>query len=400
MVTHEIPAARRTLNFNYAIRNIVGNAKALEARGRTVRYLNIGDPLLYAFTTPPELVEAVARALRDNRNGYAPSVGLLEAREAVARHMTRRGVATDADDVVIGSGASEAADLLLTAMIEPGDEVLTPVPSYPLYSAILSKLGAVEKRYHLDPAAGWAPDVAEISRLCTEKTRAIVVIHPNNPTGSVYADAQLQELLAVIERHGLVLLADEVYAELGFEGPTPAMAQLSGGRVPIVTLDSFSKSFLVPGWRLGWLSFSHHPAFGGAVRAAVRKLAEGRLCSAGPAQYAIKIGLDGPKTHLRGVVERMRSQTNFASERLARIPGVSCVPAGGAFYLMPRVPLRPGETDEQFVLSFLEATGNLVVHGSGFNLDPKLGHFRLVTLPTVEELGIVLDDLERFIQNR
>ncbi|MCC7535829.1 MAG: aminotransferase class I/II-fold pyridoxal phosphate-dependent enzyme [Deltaproteobacteria bacterium] len=394
-----IPAARRTERFHYAIRNVVAHARALEERGRAVRYLNIGDPTLYGYAPPPEIVEALARALRDRKHGYAPSEGLREAREAIARHMTtRRAARTEPSDVVVGAGASEAADLLLSALVEPGDEVLTPVPSYPLYGAILAKLGAVERTYRLRPELDWGPDLDELASRIGPRTRAVVVIHPNNPTGAVWSRDVLASLLAVLAKcPNVVLIADEVYADLAFDGPPPALAALAGDGVPVVTLDSFSKSYLVPGWRVGWLAFGRHPSLGAELRGAVRKLAEGRLCSPGPPQHAVAAGLDGPRTHLADVVSRMRASAEHVAARMARIPGVSCVPPRAAFYAMPRVPLRAGQTDERWVLDLLEATGNLLVHGSGFHMAPEDGFVRVVTLPSVAELDVVLDAIEGFV---
>lgn len=397
-----IGAAARTARFHYAIRNVVSHARALEQRGRTVRYLNIGDPALFGFEPPPEIVQALERALRDHKHGYAPSEGLRDAREAIARHMTtRRAAPTDLADVVIGAGASEAADLLLSALVEPGDEVLTPVPSYPLYGAILAKLGAVEKPYQLRPDHEWSPDPDEIASLVGPRTRAIVVIHPNNPTGAVWPPAVLESLVRVLAtRPGVVVIADEVYADLAFDGPPPALAALAGDHVPVVTLDSFSKSYLVPGWRVGWLAFGRHPSLGAELRGAVRKLAEGRLCSPGPVQHAIAPGLDGPRSHLPVVVARMRASAEHVATRLAQIPGVSCVAPRAAFYAMPQMPLRAGDTDERWVIDLLESSGNLLVHGSGFHMRPEDGFVRIVTLAATDELDTVIDAIAGFVASR
>jgi alanine-synthesizing transaminase len=222
-----IPVAKRIGGFVYAIRNIVTEARKVEAAGRNVRYLNIGDPITFGFKTPPHLIEAVERAMRDGQNGYAPSVGILPAREAVAAECLRRGMPVSPDRVLITSGTSEGIELTLTAIAQDGDDVLVPVPTYPLYTAVLAKIGARAVFYRTDPARGWLPDLDHIRSLMTPATRALVVIDPNNPTGASYPPQIRRELVDFADRHNLPLLADEVYADLAFDGPVPALASLN-----------------------------------------------------------------------------------------------------------------------------------------------------------------------------
>src|ERR671912_2524954 len=222
-----IPVADRIGGFTYAIRNIVVEAKRVEASGRKVRYLNIGDPIPFGFETPPHMIEAVTRALRDGHNGYAPSVGIPAAREAVAAECTQRGMPISADRVVITSGTSEGIELALTAMAQSGDEVLVPTPTYPLYTAVLAKIGARAVFYRTDPDNGWQPDLDHLRSSITGATRALVVIDPNNPTGATYAVEARRALVALADEHNFPLLADEVYADLAFDGPVPALAALN-----------------------------------------------------------------------------------------------------------------------------------------------------------------------------
>src|SRR6185436_13295727 len=217
-VSHAIPVAERVRGFSYAIRNIVAEARKIEASGQTVRYLNIGDPIIFGFHTPPHMIEAVQRAMRDGDNGYAPSVGILKAREAVTADCVQRGMAMTPDRVVITSGTSEGIELALTALAGPGDEVLVPVPTYPLYTAVLAKIGARAVFYRTDAARGWLPDLDHVRSLITPATRALVAIDPNNPTGAVYPPEVRRALVDVAEEHGIPLLADEVYADLAFDG--------------------------------------------------------------------------------------------------------------------------------------------------------------------------------------
>ena len=245
--TSAIPVASRIGGFVYAIRNIVTEARKVEAAGRRVRYLNIGDPITFGFETPPHLIEAVDRAIRAGQNGYAPSDGILTAREAVAAECERRGMPVSPDRVVITSGTSEGIELALTALAEAGDEVLVPVPTYPLYTAVLAKIGARAVFYRTDPDRGWMPDVDHVRSLITPATRALVVIDPNNPTGATYSADTRRALVELADRHNFPLLADEVYADLAFDGPGSGDChRLSGcaGHLLLVALES------VPGARL------------------------------------------------------------------------------------------------------------------------------------------------------
>src|SRR5215510_4230294 len=242
-----IPVAQRVSGFSYAIRNIVAEARKIEASGRKVRYLNIGDPITFGFATPPHMIEAVERAMRDGDNGYAPSVGILPAREAVAAECAGRGMPVSPDRVVITSGTSEGIELALTAVAGPGDDVLIPVPTYPLYTAVLAKIGARPVFYRTDEKRGWQPDVDHVRSVVTQATRALVVIDPNNPTGAVYSSEARAALVDLADRHNFPLLADEVYADLAFDGPVPAIASLND-EAPVITFSSLSKAYLAPGW--------------------------------------------------------------------------------------------------------------------------------------------------------
>jgi tyrosine/nicotianamine family aminotransferase len=393
-----IKAAERTKNFTYAIRNIVSEAKKIEAEGKKVTYLNIGDPVPYGFNTPPHLVEAVEKALRDGHNGYAPSPGIPQAREAVAREAVRRGINISPDDVIITSGASEAADIVLSSMLEPGDEVLVPSPGYPLYTAILAKLGAKEVSYRLDPKNNWQPSVDDIKALINNRTRAIVIINPNNPTGAIYSKENLLEVLSVANQAGLVILADEVYWRMAYQEIAPPIASLVDDSVPVITFESMSKIYLAPGWRVGWMKISN-PHLMTDLRVGINKMADARLCSARPPQHAVAAALDGDHTYLEDVMNRFRARRDLSYERINAIEGMNCTLPQGAFYLMAQMEQLGDATDEQFVVSLLRETGVLFVHGSGFGMDPKDGYFRIVYLPELDVLNNVYDRLAEFVYN-
>jgi len=389
-----IPVAARVNRFSYAIRNVVAAAKAVEARGVHVRYLNIGDPVAFGFKTPDHLIEAASRAMREGHNGYLPSVGILSAREAVANDYTARGVPTSPDRVLITTGTSEAIDLTLSALVDEGDEVLVPAPTYPLYTAVLAKIAATPRYYRTDPAREWMPDLDHLRTLVTPRTRVLVLIDPNNPTGAVYPAPVRRALIAFAEEHGLAILADEVYGDLGFEGSVPLLGTLDRD-APIISLSSLSKAYLAPGWRAGWLVVSATPRLNDAL-AAIKKLADGRLCSPGPMQYAVTAALTGDRSHQVTFRAALAERGRLTADAFNAMPGMRCVAPRAAFYALPAVSLPPGHTDEQFVLALLRETGILVVHGSGFGMPAEAGFFRVVFLADPAELSAIYRDIAAF----
>jgi alanine-synthesizing transaminase len=389
-----IRTAQRVDRFTYAIRNIVAEAKKVEAAGKTVRYLNIGDPNQFGFLTPPHLIAAVDKAMRDGHNGYTASAGIVEAREAAAADFVSRGVNVSADRVLITSGTSEGIELALTAIVDEGEEVLVPSPTYPLYTAVLAKIGARPAYYRTDHNNDWLPDLDHIKSLITNKTRALVVIDPNNPTGAIYPDAVRKDLMALAESHGLVILADEVYGDLSYDGAVPAYGSLDND-APIISYSSLSKAYLAPGWRAGWMAVGSSPRLDAAL-AAIKKLADGRLCSPGPMQYAVTAALTGDRSHQVTFRQQLRERAELTTQRMNAIPGISCVAPKSAFYAMPKVELPPGKTDADYVLGLLRTKGILCVYGSGFGTAPADGFFRIVFLASPRELNAIYDDVDEF----
>jgi len=389
-----IPVASRVNRFSYAIRNIVAEAQAVEARGTRVRYLNIGDPVAFGFQTPAHLIEAAARAMRDGHNGYLPSAGIMAAREAVAADYTEKGVPTTADRVLITTGTSEAIDIVLNALVDEGDEVLVPLPTYPLYTAVIARIGAKARYYRTDPHRDWQPDVDHLRSLISPHTRVLVTIDPNNPTGAVYPPGVRRALLEVADEHGLTILADEVYGELGFDGAVPLLGTLDRDAA-VVSLSSLSKAYLAPGWRAGWLVVGATPRLDEAL-AAMKKRADGRLCSPGPMQYAVVAALTGDRSHQASFRHALAERARLTTDALNAIPGIRCVAPRAAFYAMPMVSLPPGRTDEDYVLALLRETGILCVYGSGFGMPPEAGSFRIVYLADPSELRSVYADIGAF----
>jgi alanine-synthesizing transaminase len=395
--TAAIRVAGRVSGFTYAIRNIVSEAKKVEASGRKVRYLNIGDPITFGFKTPPHMVEAVQRALRDGDNGYQASAGIAPAREAVAAELTSCGMPVTADRVLITAGTSEGIELALTALAESGDEVLVPSPTYPLYTAVLAKIGARAVYYRTDPANGWLPDLDDVTRLMSAATRALVVIDPNNPTGATYPADIRKALIELADRHNVPLLADEVYGDLAYDGPVPPMASLYPD-APIISFSSLSKAYLAPGWRTGWMAIGRTDRLDD-VLAGIKKLADGRLCSTGPMEHAVVAALTGDRSHEPIFRAALRERADVTSARLNAIDGMHVVPPRAAFYAMPRVTLPPGVTDADYVLALLRATGVLCVYGSGFGAKPEDGFFRVVFLADPRELGEIYDLVAGFTRD-
>jgi alanine-synthesizing transaminase len=395
--TSPIPVASRVGGFVYAIRNIVAEAKKVEASGRTVRYLNIGDPITFGFRTPPHMIEAVERAMRDGHNGYAASVGILPAREAVAAECIQRGMPMTPDRVVITSGTSEGIELALTALAGPGDDVLIPVPTYPLYTAVLAKIGARAVFYRTDPNRGWLPDIDHLKSLITPATRALVVIDPNNPTGATYSNDVRRALLELADEHNFPLLADEVYADLAFDGPVPAIAKLNPD-APVITFSSLSKAYLAPGWRTGWMAVGRTERLDD-VLAGIKKLADGRLCSTAPMEQGLVAALTGDRSHQQAFRAELRARAILTHDSLNAIDGITSVMPSAAFYAMPKVDLPPGVTDADYVLALLRATGVLCVYGSGFNTNPADGFFRVVFLAPPKELAEIYGLIASFTRD-
>jgi alanine-synthesizing transaminase len=296
--------------------------------------------------------------------------------------------------VFITAGTSEGIELTLSAVVDQGGEVLVPMPTYPLYTAVLAKLDAHAKYYRLDPDTGWMPDLDHVKSLITPSTRALVIIDPNNPTGARYSRDVRRGLLELADLHGLLVLADEVYGDLGFDGPVEPIGALDPDAA-VVSFSSLSKAYLAPGWRTGWMAVGRSARLA-AVAAAVNKLAEGRLCTTVPMQHAIRSALEGDRSHQTRFRQALKTRAALTTQRLRAMPNVSCVEPTAAFYAMPRVHLRPGMTDEDFVKALLNATGVLCVHGSGFGLPPEQGFLRIVFLASIEELGEIYDLMADF----
>ncbi len=391
----EILAATRLERVRYAIRDLAVLAEELARQGKEILPLNIGDPLAFDFRTPAHLIEAVIKAMRDGKDGYAPSLGVPEALEAVRAEAERKGI-RNIQSVFITQGVSEAVDLCLNALVNPGENVLTPSPEYPLYSAVLAKLGAQPNSYQLDEDSGWEPDLDYLAGRIFTGTRAIVVINPNNPTGAVYSRRTLETIVELARQHNLLIVSDEIYDKLILDGePHTSIASLAPD-VPVVTLNGLSKAYLAPGWRVGWAVVSGDAAAVKPYVEGVHKLLRARLSANHPEQYALRPALEGPQDHLVEVIRKLRARRDLTLQWCDRTPRVSCARPRGAFYAFPRLDIPA--SDEDFVKQLLTEKQVLVVHGSGFGEAPGTRHFRLVFLPDEETLSRALESIGAFLK--
>ena len=401
----EVAAAQRLDNVRYAIRDLASVADEVTRQGHKVLSLNVGDPNIFDFQTPPHLIEAVYRAMRDGKNGYAPSPGIPEAVEAIRREAARKGIST-VQDVFVTSGASEAVDVCLTALVNPGENILTPSPDYPLYSAVLCKLGIPVVAYDLNEDDAWQPDLIDLQRKINSRTRAIVLINPNNPTGAICSRRMLEQLAELARRNNLVIFADEIYDKLilgeSGENGTGNDEQISiaaiAPDVPVVTFGGLSKNYLAPGWRIGWGIVSGDAHAVKPYVEGIHRLLRARLCANHPEQYAIKVALDGPQDHLKETRNKLRARRDLTVKWCNSTPRVSCVSPRGAFYAFPRLDIK--ESDDVFVKELCRQKHVLVVHGSGFGQKPGTRHFRIVFLPDEPTLTEAYQSIGEFMAER
>ena len=394
----EVMAASRMMNVRYAIRDVVLAAEEVARAGHQILYLNIGDPCKFDFHTPPHMIEAVLKAMVDGHNGYAESLGIKPAIEAIRNEAERNGF-REIQSVFIGYGTGEVIDTCLTALLNPGDNVLTPSPEYPLYGAILAKLDCPVNAYDLDEDNGWEPDVEEIARRINSRTRAILLITPNNPTGAVYSRHTLESILELARRHNLIVFADEIYDKLVFDPDARhvSIATLATD-VPVVTFNGLSKAYLVPGWRIGWAIATGPHELLHPYMEAVHRLLRARLCAPHPFQHAIKPALEGPQDHLEQMLRKLRRRAEITVQWAKRTPQVKLVAPKGAFYAHPTLHIP--ENDLTFVTELLKRKHVLVVHGSGFGEKPGTQHIRIVFLPPEHVLGEAYAKITDFMKER
>ena len=390
-------------NVLYDIRGpIMDAARQMEEDGHRIIKLNIGNLAPFGFDSPEEIQQDMIRNL-PNAAGYSDSRGIFAARKAVMHYTQEQGIqGVTLDDIWLGNGASELIALSTNALLNEGDELLIPSPDYPLWTACTALAGGTPVHYMCDEANGWMPDLDDIRRKITPATKGIVVINPNNPTGALYSDELLKELVAIARRHGLVIFADEVYDKVLYDGVKhTAIASLSQD-VLTLTFNSLSKSYRSCGYRAGWMVVSGDKKAASDYIEGLTMLSNMRLCSNVPGQYAIQTALGGYQSinDLVGAGGRLRRQRDLAYELITAIPGVTCVKPQAALYMFPRLDpqVYPIQDDRQFFLELLQDTRVMLVQGSGFNY-PDQQHFRIVFLPHEDDLREAVGRIARFLDS-
>ncbi len=392
-------ATKRTRSIEYAIRDVIAYAKQLEKHGKKIVYLNIGDPAKYDFKTPNHIKQALAKAVKEDANWYAPSEGMPELREVIAEKEKRiNAVKIHAEDVIVTQGISEGIQMLMAAVVEVGDEVLVPGPTYPPYMSYVRFFGGTPVSYRTAEKDNWQPDTADLRRKITDKTRAVVIINPNNPTGALYDKKALKEIVDLAGEHNLLLVSDEIYDRIVFKEGFESTARVAKD-VPVVGMNGFSKTYIMTGWRLGYMYFYDPHSQLAELKECVAKETRVRLSANTPVQRAGVAALEGPQGHVGEMVKKLRQRRDYAWKRLNQIKGLSCAKPEGAFYIFPRVEgvgIR-WKADSDFARQVLDETGVLIVHGSGFGPAYGSGHIRAVILPPLETLETALDKLEKFM---
>lgn len=393
---------KRVLRISYAIRDVIAQAKQLEKKGLEILYLNIGDPLKFDFETPKHIRQALADAVNSGVNWYAPSEGLPELREAICEKEKRiNGIDLTPENVVVTSGVSEGIQMVTAAIVEEGSEVLVPGPSYPPYISFTEFFGGTPVPYRTIEEDGWKPDVDDLRRKITSKTRAVLIINPNNPTGALYGEKAVKEMIDVAAEHDLLVLSDEMYDQIVFGKKFTSTAKIAGD-VPVVGLNGFSKAYLMTGWRLGYVYFHDSDGELSELRDCVQKETRIRLSANAPVQKAGVVALKGPQDHIKPMVKKLHERAEYSWKRLNEIKNVSCAKPEGAFYVFPKFHDAGSrwKNDAEMAFDILKNTGLLIVHGSGFGKEYGTWHARAVVLPPLDTLTKAWDRLEKFMNKR
>ncbi len=399
MVRFMIEPSERSKDVSYAIREVTVPARKLEEKGIEILKLNIGDPIAYDFDTPQHIKDALCKGAMEGYNGYAPSEGYRELREKIAaREKRRNGMDYSPDDICVTTGVTETLQIFLSATLNPGDELLIPGPTYPQYNLVTKFDGAEPIAYRTIEEENWQPDVDDIRKKITDKTKAIVIINPNNPTGALYPRNVLKEIVDIAGENNIAVVSDEIYDDIVFEKRQYATASLAKD-VPVITFNGFSKVYLVPGWRMGYIIFNNPDGKLDGIKDAFLRIARSRLCANSVCQRAMIAALDGPQDHIPKMVKKIKERSYFAHRRLNEIDGLSSTKPDGAFYIFPKIEAIDGwKDDKEFVLDVLNKIHVLMVHGSGFSPEYGKNHFRIVTLPPMETLEEAFNRLESFMK--
>jgi len=389
-----LKVSKKVVGVEYAIRDIVLAARKVEQKGMQVDYLNIGDPVQFGFQPPENVKQALIDAINKGENYYSSSEGILELRQEIAKKENAKGLSINADEILITNGVSEGLDMVISSIVEEGDEVLLPGPYYPPYASYVRLHGGIPVEFAVD-LDNSTPDIEDIKSKITPKTVAICLISPNNPTGVVFNEKSLKELVNIANQNNLYVICDEIYDQIIFDENFVGIGKVAGDS-PVIVLNGFSKVHLMSGWRIGYIAFNQSPQLD-ALREHLPKLARVRIATSLPVQHAALESLRGPQSYINDFVSEIKKHRDLVVKRLNEISGLSCPNPKGAFYAFPKIEDNRFGTDKEFVTKLLETKGVLTVHGSGFGEKYGSGHFRLVYLPDLKVLDSAMNKIEEFM---
>ncbi len=386
--------SKKVSGVEYAIRDIVLAAREIEQKGQRVEYLNIGDPVQFGFQPPDNVKQALVDSVQNGNNFYTQSEGLPELLDEIAKKVNAKGLSIDSKNVLVTNGVSEVLDMIMSSIDEEGDEVFLPGPYYPPYASYVRLHGGkpIEFAVNLQNSQ---PDVDDIRTKITTKTVAICLISPNNPTGLLFNEDSLKQIVDIANEHNLYVICDEIYDKIVFDQKFTGIGKVAGDS-PVIILNGFSKVHLMSGWRIGYIAFNNSPQLD-SIRENLPKLARVRISTNLPVQHAALESLRGPQDYISEFVSELKQHRDYVIKRFNSMNNISCSSPQGAFYAFPKIENNPYNSDKDFVLELLKQKGVLTVHGSGFGTQYGSGHFRIVYLPNIEILESAMDKIEDFV---
>ena len=387
--------SKKVAGVEYAIRDIVSAAREIEKQGQKVEYLNIGDPVQFGFQPPDNVKQALVDAINNGNNFYTQSEGLPELLDEIAKKENAKGLSIDSKNVLVTNGVSEGLDMVISSIVEDGDEVLLPGPYYPPYASYVRLHGGkpIEFAVNLHNSQ---PDIDDIRSKITTKTVAICLISPNNPTGLIFDENSLKQIVNIANEHNLYIICDEIYDKIVFDQKFTGIGKVAGDS-PVIILNGFSKVHLMSGWRIGYIAFNDSPQLD-SIRENLPKLARVRISTNLPVQYAALESLRGSQDYISEFVSELKQHRDYVIKRLNSMNNISCSNPQGAFYAFPKIENNPYNSDKDFVLELLKQKGVLTVHGSGFGAKYGSDHFRIVYLPKMGILETAMDKIEDFVR--
>jgi len=389
-----LKVSKKVAGVEYAIRDIVLAARKVQQKGMQVDYLNIGDPVQFGFQPPDNVKQALINAINKGENYYSSSEGLLELRQEIAKKENAKGLSISSEEILVTNGVSEGLDMVISSIVEEGDEVLLPGPYYPPYASYVRLHGGIPIEFGVD-LNNSTPDIDDLKSKITSKTVAVCLISPNNPTGVVFNEKSLKELVDIANQHNLYIICDEIYDQIIFDEKFVGIGKVAEDS-PVIVLNGFSKVHLMSGWRIGYIAFNQSPQLE-EIRENLPKLARVRIATNLPIQHAALESLRGPQDYITDFVSEIKKRRDLVVKRLNEMPNISCPNPKGAFYAFPKIEDNRFATDKDFVAKLLETKGVLTVHGSGFGEQYGSGHFRLVYLPSLEVLDSAMNKIEDFV---